>query len=344
MKDECLVYASIRPLSFITHMNDESNEIEQLGALVGAPIVAFEPCKWGFENRTVIVTVEDGGRLVVQRINSRTLAGHKLHLARVLPERLAAVGLRAPRLLSADAAADPPYAVREYLPGDPGASLMGTVEGAIQVARAMGALLPQLALVNTADVGLSDAWASPANLAHHARQQLARCLPLLDAATGSALEATIAEVATRFIERQAAFAHGDFCPVNVLLGTGDGGLGTASADSASSLLLPTPNSQLPTREAVALLDLEFARIADRLFDAAWWGWVVRYHHPARWLHAWPQLLAAARIPDDAATAARIRVIQRLRCLEMIDYCATTRTRDVAQMWVARLAATLAWDI
>ena len=60
------MYASIRPLSFITHMNDESNEIEQLGALVGAPIVAFEPCKWGFENRTVIVTVEDGGRLVVQ--------------------------------------------------------------------------------------------------------------------------------------------------------------------------------------------------------------------------------------------------------------------------------------
>jgi hypothetical protein len=36
------------------------------------------------------------------------------------------------------------------------------------------------------------------------------------------------------------------------------------------------------------------------------------------------------------------VIQRLRCLEMIDYCATTRTRDVAQMWVERLAATLAW--
>ena len=68
---------------------------------------------------------------------------------------------------------------------------------------------------------------------------------------------------------------------------------------------------------VGLLDLEFARIADPLFDAAWWGWVVRYHHPARWLHAWPQLLAAAGIADDKETAARIRVIQRLRCLEMI---------------------------
>jgi hypothetical protein len=93
---------------------------------------------------------------------------------------------------------------------------------------------------------------------------------------------------------------------------------------------------------VGLLELEFARIADPQFDAAWWGWVVRYHHAERWVHAWPQLLAAAGIVDDAATAARIRVLQRLRCLEMIDYCAATRTRDVAQMWVERLGTTLGW--
>ena len=79
------------------------------------------------------------------------------------------------------------------------------------------------------------------------------------------------------------------------------------------------------------------------FDAAWWGWVVRYHHAERWLHAWPRLLAAASIPNNAETAARIRVIQRLRCLEMIDYCATTRTRDVADMWAGRLATTLGWE-
>ena len=74
----------------------------QLSAIVGARVVATEPCSWGFENRTAIVTLEDQRRLVVQRISSRALAGHKLHLARVLPDRLAAVGLRAPRLLAAD--------------------------------------------------------------------------------------------------------------------------------------------------------------------------------------------------------------------------------------------------
>jgi aminoglycoside phosphotransferase (APT) family kinase protein len=319
----------------------DNADLLELSAIVGARVVAAEPCGWGFENRTVIATLEDGRRLVVQRINSRAEAGHKLHLARVLPDRLAAAGLRAPRLLAADAAADPPYAVREYLPGEPGASQMGTIEGAIHVARAMGALLPQLALVETAGAGLSDAWASPASLARHAQQQLDRSRPLLDGPASAALAATIAEVAARFADRLAGFAHGDFCPVNALLGIGDEGLGTG--DYQSSQQSPIPDTQYPIPNVVALLDLEFARIADPLFDAAWWGWVVRYHHPARWVHAWPQLLAAAGIADDEETAARIRVIQRLRCLELIDYCATTRTPVVAEMWVERLGTTLGWE-
>jgi hypothetical protein len=324
-------------------MNDKNTDIEQLSAIVGARVVAVEPCGWGFENRTVIVTLEDGRRLVVQQINSRALAGHKLHLARVLPDRLAEAGLRAPHLLAADAAADPPYGVREYLPGAPGASLMGTIEGAGQVARAMGALLPRLALVETAGAGLSDMWASPARLARQAQQQLDRCRSLLDAPTCAALEATIAEVVARFAGRPAVFAHGDFCPVNVLLETGDWGLGASESSPVPSPQSPITNPQSHAPRILGLLDLEFACVADLLFDAAWWGWVVRYHHPERWVYAWPQLLAVAGIADDQATAARIRVIQRLRCLEMIDYCATTRTRDVAQMWVERLGVTLGWE-
>jgi aminoglycoside phosphotransferase (APT) family kinase protein len=292
----------------------------------------------------VIATLEDGRRLVVQRINSRAAAGHKLHLARVLPDRLAAVGVRAPRLLSADAAAEPPYAVREYLPGESAASLMGTVAGAIQVARAMGALLPQLALVEIAGAGLSHTWASPASLTRVAQQQLDRCRPLLDSPTSAALEATIAEVLSHFADRPAAFAHGDFCPVNALMA--DDRRPTNDDSSTIDDRLSVRDSSSPVvggqRSVVGLLDLEFARIADPLFDAAWWGWVVRYHHPERWLHAWPQLLAAAGIADNAETAVRIRVIQLLRCLEMIDYCATTRTREVAEMWVGRLGTTLGW--
>jgi len=71
--------------------------------------------------------------------------------------------------------------------------------------------------------------------------------------------------------------------------------------------------------------------------------VVRYHHAERWVHAWPQLLAAAGIPDDQATAARVRVIQRLRCLEMIDECATARNDTALEMWLGRLRVTLEWE-
>ena len=300
-------------------------ELAQLSAIVGAPVVAAERCGWGFENHTAIATLADGRRLVVQRITSRTRASHKLELANGLPACLAAVGIRAPRQLAANADADPPYAVREYLFGEPGATRMGTIEGATQIARAMGALLPRLATVATTDVELDTSWADPISLAKQSHEQLARCHTLLGAPIVAALEATIAELPAHFTGRPAVFAHGDFCPVNVLIQRSN-----------------VQTFERSNVEVVGLLDLEFARIADPLFDAAWWGWVVRYHHPERWVAAWPHLLAAASIAPSAATTARVQALQRLRCLEMVDYHAHERT-PAAAMWIERLGVTLGWD-
>jgi hypothetical protein len=67
---------------------------------------------------------------------------------------------------------------------------------------------------------------------------------------------------------------------------------------------------------------------------------VRYHHPERRRVAWPHFLAAAGIPDDQATAERIRALQRLRLLEALDYYAAL-TPNNAPMWVTRLVATIA---
>lgn len=301
-------------------------ELAQLSTLVGAPVVAAARASWGFENHTTIATLADGRRLVVQRIASRTLAGYKLLLAEALPARLAAVGILAPRQLGANANADRPYAVREYLPGEPGASQMGTIAGATRIARAMGALIPRLAAVDIAGVELDTSWASPASLAARSRQRLARCRALLDAPIIAALEGTIAELPERFAGRPAVFAHGDFCPVNVLIQHSD-----------------VRTFERLDIEVAGLLDLEFARLADLLFDAAWWGWVVRYHHPERWLVSWPHLLAAAGIASDATTLARVQALQRLRCLEMIDYHAHDRRPEVAAMWVERLGVTMGWD-
>ena len=64
-----------------------------------------------------------------------------------------------------------------------------------------------------------------------AEQQLDRCRWLLDDSASAALEATIAEVAARFAGRPAGFAHGDFCPVNVLLGPTPGAWTADDRDS-----------------------------------------------------------------------------------------------------------------
>lgn len=305
-----------------------TDELAELSALVGAPVVAAEACGWGFENRTAIATLADGGRLVIQRMAGRAIARHKLRLARALPARLAAAGLRAPRLLAGDASAKPPYAVREYLPGETGASRMGTLSGAIEIAGLMGQLLPRLARVPTAGAGLGDAWADPPRLARLSGKYLARCQDLLGAPAARQLADTIARLPARFAGRPACFAHGDFCPVNVLLEAWEAGRGAGREDQAPAV--------------AGLIDLEFARVADPLFDAAWWGWVVRFHHPARWAAAYPHLLAAAGIADDPTTRALIQALQQLRCLEVVDYHLRTGRPDGAAMWADRLRATLDW--
>lgn len=294
---------------------DLSLDLAALSALAGAPVLAAERCGWGFENETALLTLSNEQHLIVQLISNRARAAQTLRLAGELPARLLASGIGAPRQLAADASASPPYAIREYLLGTPAASRMGTIAGARRVAGAMGALLPRLAGLATHGIELDTTWARPDALAAHARGLLARCAPLLAPGDAAVLEESIAALPAQFAGREVAFAHGDFCPVNALL-AGD--------------------------EVAALLDFEFARLADALFDAAWWGWVVRYHHPERWPFAWPALLAAGGIANDPANAARMRSLQLLRCLEMLDDHAHGRTAGQASMWAERLHTTVGW--
>ncbi len=308
------------------------NNLAILSALIGAPVIAAERCAMGFENRTDLVTLADGQQRIVQQITSRALAPHKIRLAQQLPERFAAVGVRLPRVLVADAHANPPYVVREYLHGTPGNVLLDDDVSAVALARAMGALLPHLAQVDTAGLGLHRGWADGERLARQSLQYLNRCRPLLDVVTVQALEQTIAAVPSQFAGRGGCFAHGDFCPVNALIETTDDRRPTTDVGLTEHSL-----------SAISLLDVEFARVADPLFDAAWWGWVVRYHHPARWRVAWPVLLDAAGIPNDVETNVRAHVLQQLRCLEALSYYLATRGTDGAAMWAQRLTATVGWE-
>ena len=290
--------------------------------ILGSPVVAATLARWGFTNRTTLATLADGRRVAVQRLADRNAARRRLRLGSPLAARLAAAGVPTAPLLGGDAEATPPYVIHAAVAGDNGAEWLAGERGAVRLARLMGALAARLAVVDARGLRLPATWADPARLARASRVRLARSSPRLDAATVRVLHAAIEGLEPLFAGRRPAFAHGDFAPVNVLVTRRPGGRGWAVA---------------------ALLDLEWARLADPLFDVAWWGWVVRFHHPERWAAAWPALLAAAGAAGEAerapaAFADRIRTLQLLRLLELAD---RSRARSAAD-WPARLAATAGW--
>ncbi len=293
---------------------DEAAELEILASLVGAPVVGAQRSGWGFENRTDVVTLTDGSRIVVQRLARSAMAAERLRLAALLPDRLAAVGVRVPRLIRGDAQASPPYAIYEYVEGSPASEQLATDLNATRLAGDMGKIIGQLHGVSVTGLGLPDSWADHADLLRRANQQLANTGLLLAPPIIATLAALLEEAAGLLAGRPVVFAHGDFCPVNALALDG---------------------------QVVALIDLEYVRVVDPLFDAAWWGWVVRYHHPVRWAVAWPRLLAAASIPDTPATRRLALALQCMRCLEILDE-ARTEAPQRASMWARRLTETAGW--
>jgi aminoglycoside phosphotransferase (APT) family kinase protein len=84
--------------------------------------------------------------------------------------------------------------------------------------------------------------------------------------------------------------HGDLVPANLLLRDG----------------------------ANVLLDLEAARIGDPLLDAAWFRWIVAYHHPELVPAAWAAFAGAAGIAtSDATVRALLDAYPVLRILEIL---------------------------
>jgi len=103
-----------------------------------------------------------------------------------------------------------------------------------------------------------------------------------------------------------AFVHGDLAPINVVL----------RADGT----------------VAALLDFEHARVSDPLTDVAWWGWVVRHHHPDAWMTAGRAFLEAAGIRGEGDE-------ERLRALavcELLDRAATASEPAARERWLALL--------
>ncbi len=137
----------------------------------------------------------------------------------------------------------------------------------------------------------------------------------LGAAAIVALEAAIAWLAETDRWRPVV-VHGDFAPVNVIVG--------------------------PDGEILALVDFEHARLGSPMADVAWWGWVVRHHHPDAWRAAWPTLRAAAGVPPGEAADAEIRAVMLVRLLESVAAAIETADPERRRAWAHRLDEAAAW--
>jgi aminoglycoside phosphotransferase (APT) family kinase protein len=281
-------------------------------------VLGTEPAPWGFSNQSDLVALADGRTVVVQRYFSRSAAEHRLRVMAAVAEPLRVAGVPIPALLLADLDATPPLAVFEAIPGKPsnvvaGEDLSGPIF--VQIAEQMGSMLSIIGDLSTPGLPLPTLWSDPPLLAAEATRWLPIAMTWIESADVNMLRSMIASVPSLFRHRSPVFAHGDYGPQNVLI---DG------------------------ERITGLLDFEFARLADRLFDVAWWAWVVRFHTPDAFDRAWHPFLRAAGIDSTAAHFAdRIQALQVLRILELI-VDAEPRGEPAQEAWVDRLTATLRW--
>ena len=85
--------------------NEDHILLEQI---VGGPIISMMPGRWGFTNRTDIVTLADSNRVVVQRYRRRKDAEYRLHVMQALRIPAAQSGIVIPTIRQLELDSDPP--------------------------------------------------------------------------------------------------------------------------------------------------------------------------------------------------------------------------------------------
>lgn len=290
-------------------MNPEASERELIERALARPVSDATRAAWGFTNRTDMITLDNGQRVVLQRYRRREDAEYRLRVMRGLRTPAAQAGIPLPRVRDYNLDGDPAWVIYDVLPGVPVPEAGQAGPGGPrfpQMARIMGELLAAFRRLPAAELELDRRWADPGRLAASAAGW-ARQLSITNA------DIYLDAVPGLFAGRPVVLAHGDFAPVNVLT---DG------------------------QTVTGLLDFEAVRLADPLFDAAWWAWSVSFSSPGVLQQAWPAFLNGAGI--DAAEpglADRVRALQVLRMLEQL--AVGNLAPGIAEIVTDRLRATLA---
>jgi aminoglycoside phosphotransferase (APT) family kinase protein len=287
-----------------------------LARLLDGEIAEAEPVGWGDAAATWRLTLVDGRRFAARRLAGDGADRRAERMTRVF------AALRRSRLPTPDHVArwsphpGVAWVVTTWVDGAIGAGWLDDPGRASRLATAMGGLLDRVATVDLADLAIDMTWADGDALSAGSARWVATLEGRLDDPLRRSIDQAIrsATTAADGADWAPGFAHGDFAPVNVIL----------DADG-------TP---------VALLDVEDARVAPRAYDVAWWGWIVRYHHPTAWPAAWPAFLDAAGLPSPTPlTDATLHAIQVLQTLER---AAGTADPLAQGRWITRASAIASW--
>jgi len=271
----------------------ERSALEVIEVALGQRPADSTPATWGFQNRTDLVTLSDGDRVVLQRYRNRADARRRLQVIGALQEPAGRVGVPLAGVRQFDLDAEPAWIIYDALPGVPVAAAGEAGPGGPRfpiMARAMGELLAAFRGLPTAGLDLDSLWSDPHRLAAEGLRWADR-VPELRGTGRPVLRRVLDRVPALFAGRSAVLAHGDFAPVNIL----------------------TDGTRL-----TGLLDFESIRLADSLFDPAWWAWSVSFAGSAVLEGAWPVFLDAAGVdPAGANLSERVKVLQILRMMELL---------------------------
>lgn len=287
--------------------------LQAVAAALGSRWAGSRPVGWGDAGATHQLDLADG-RSVAVRLGSGPGSGDAIERTARIMRGLAAAGLPVP-IATTVHAPDAVYLVTPWIEGVTGAAWLDDPGRAIRLAEVMGALAGRLRLASASVVPADGASAGSRELATVATAHLQRVGPGLGSTTVEALEEAIDWLASADRWRPAV-VHGDFAPINVIVG--------------------------PDGDILALVDFEHARLGSPTADVAWWGWVVRHHHPDAWHAAWPTFRAAAGVPSGDLADAEIRALTLVRLLESVATAVETADPERSRAWARRLDEAVAW--
>ncbi len=199
-----------------------------------------------------------------------------------------------------------------WMDGVVGAMALGTRRSSLELADQMGRLAARIASVDTDGLHSNRAWATPDDLDGAASGWLAALQDAIDPETSLVAKKALDDLTDAWDSRapwQVGMSHGDFAPINVIIGL------------AGDLIV---------------LDLDDVQPGPRLLDVAWWGWVVGHHHPIAWARTWSTFVQAAGFEPGPGLDAAATAVARVRLLERAARAPDTRGRS---LWLHRLDQT-----